>query len=600
MIANYKLYAETVTKQNVESMPTFKYTMAHLYLAQGIIAYLGKESPTSIDIDELTANQSTVLISGEDVKHPKERIQHIGRTLLELGLVHIDNNRYSLTPLGVDFTNAFDSNIWRLNIEQVNLLRQHLTNDERHGNSNLIKVINIAISIVHQLKEFSFETFNEQFIAAMREEWGKVTQENRSRAMLNWLEELAFVQKLGEKYISQGDKENEPLDSLTVPERIESIKTYINQKGFHYPGSLVENLYLSFKTKPFVILAGVSGTGKTKLVKLFAEALGATSGNKQFSLIPIRPDWSDSSDLLGYKDLSGAYRPGQLAKVLVEASKAENLHKPYFICLDEMNLARVEHYLSDVLSIIETQEWQNNRIVTAPLIYTESLSIEDQQTYGNMILPDNVYLVGTVNMDETTHPFSKKVLDRANTIEFNYINLGQFPDGDIDYSNDVETMPAYNSFLRSEYLQLVEVYHDYRDLIHKTTEKLVKINGILEEIHSHVGFRIRDAVCFYMIYNERFQLLSEDAAFDQQLLQKILPRVQGSSSSVKRVLLQLMQGASGRTLPISELMEDASDLYMKWSAGQSVEVARHPQTARKIAFMLRRLEEDGFTSYWLS
>lgn len=397
----------------------------------------------------------------------------------------------------------------------------------------------------------------------------------------------------------QGDKENEPLDTFKVPERIEYIKAYIEQKGFHYPGSLIENLYLSFKTKPFVILAGVSGTGKTKLVKLFAEALGATSVNKQFSLIPVRPDWSDPSDLLGYKDLSGAYRPGQLAEVLVEASKPSNRHKPYFICLDEMNLARVEHYFSDLLSIIETQEWHNDRIVTSALIHKDSLSQEDQPVYGNLSLPDNVYLIGTVNMDETTHPFSKKVLDRANTIEFNYINLAQFPNDEIASSAEGVSQ-ANNSFLRSEYLQLVDAYQDHRILIHRTTEKLVKINGILEEIHSHVGFRIRDAICFYMIYNERFQLLSEDDAFDLQLLQKILPRVQGSSSSVKRVLLQLMQGALGKTLPIAELIEDASDLYTKWGASQTVEAAKHPQTARKIAFMLRRLEEDGFTSYWLS
>ncbi|WP_337102014.1 MrcB family domain-containing protein [Paenibacillus sp. YIM B09110] len=603
MMANYKLYVEKMSNPVSPSIATFKYTMAHLYLSQGIIAYLGKEFPTSIALDELTANQSSVLISGDDVKHPKERIQHIGRALLELGLIRIDNGHYSFTPLGIQYANAMDSNPWRLSSEQVELLRQILAdnNNDVSSSSNLIKAINMAIIIARNLSEFSLEQFNEKFISEMQlqEDWGKVTQENRSRFMLNWLEELAFVQKQGDKYIIQGDKENETLDTLTVSERIEHIKDYIAQKGFHYPGSLIENLYLSFKTKPFVILAGVSGTGKTKLVKLFAEALGATSLNKQFSLIPVRPDWSDPSDLLGYKDLSGAYRPGQLADVLVEASKSGNRHKSYFICLDEMNLARVEHYFSDMLSIIETQEWQNEHIVTSPLIHKDSLRHEDQSLYGNLSLPDNVYLIGTVNMDETTHPFSKKVLDRANTIEFNYINLGQFPD-EVGFSNVAGASQAGNSFLRSEYLQLIDVYQDYKDLVQKTTEKLVKINSILEEIHSHVGFRIRDAVCFYMIYNERFQLLSEDAAFDLQLLQKILPRVQGSSSSVKRVLLQLMQGALGKTLPIAELMEDSSDLYMKWSASQTEEAAKHPQTARKIAFMLRRLEEDGFTSYWLS
>lgn len=391
-------------------------------------------------------------------------------------------------------------------------------------------------------------------------------------------------------------EEEQPLvEHLTVNERLEAIKRYIRQKGFAYPDHLIENFYLSLKSKPFVILAGVSGTGKTKLVKLFAEALGANSDNKQFTLIPVRPDWSDPSDLLGYKDLSGSFRPGPLTEVLVEALKPSNRRKPYFICLDEMNLARVEHYFSDLLSVLETQEWRGEQIVTDPLIQAASLIHEDdRQTYGNLYLPDNVYLIGTVNMDETTHPFSKKVLDRANTIEFNYINLAQYP----DTSDGTTVVPAPNSFLRTEYLQLVDVYQDFRELIEDTTAKLVEINQILEKVHSHVGFRIRDAVCFYLIYNQRFQLLKPDAAFDLQLLQKILPRIQGSSSSVRRVLLQLLEIALGKKLAKEELMEDASELLKDIEI--TIQTAKYPQSARKMAFMLRRLDEDGFTSYWLS
>jgi MoxR-like ATPase len=392
-------------------------------------------------------------------------------------------------------------------------------------------------------------------------------------------------------------EEQPEVDPISIPEHIQAIQAYIRHKGFHYPDHLIENFYLCLKTKPFVILAGVSGTGKTKLIKLFAEALGATSRNRQFTLIPVRPDWSDPSDLLGYKDLSGTFRPGKLTEVLVEAADPTNRNKPYFICLDEMNLARVEHYFSDLLSVLETQEWQDGYIVTAPLIHRESLASEsDRDAYGDLQLPDNVYLIGTVNMDETTHPFSKKVLDRANTIEFNYINLAQFPEAP-EAGGELTAVQANNLFLRSDYLQLADIFPDNRQLVEETTGKLVQINGILEDIHSHVGFRIRDAVCFYMLYNERFQLLDPDAAFDLQLLQKLLPRVQGSSSSVKKALLKLMEVALGRRLAIQELMEDASDLYGDSSLRAD---AKYPQSATKIAFMLRRLEEDGFTSYWLS
>lgn len=389
------------------------------------------------------------------------------------------------------------------------------------------------------------------------------------------------------------------IEDFEVADVLNKIQSHIQGCGFHYPSHLIENFYLSLKTKPFVILAGVSGTGKTKLVKLFAEAVGATSDNQQFTLIPVRPDWSDPSDLLGYKDLSGVFRPGRLTEVLVEASKPNNRHKPYFICLDEMNLARVEHYFGDLLSIIETQEWKDGRIVTNPLIRPGTLQGDDRAIYGDLYLPDNVYLIGTVNMDETTHPFSKKVLDRANTIEFNYINLEQYPNLEENTANETLS-PVSNDFLRSEYLQLIDVYADEQELVKRTTEMLVRINGILEQIHSHVGFRIRDAVCFYLAYSNRFELLTEDEAFDLQLLQKILPRVQGSSASVKRALLQLMEEAIGTTVRVEHYMDDASEIYEGWVSSQPTKTAKYPNSTRKIAFMLRRLEEDGFTSYWLS
>ncbi len=150
-----------------------------------------------------------------------------------------------------------------------------------------------------------------------------------------------YMNDLDGQDVVQVADEVEPMSTLSISEQIDKIKAYINHKGFYFPENLIENFYLSLKTKPFVILAGVSGTGKTKLVKLFAEAIGATSDNQQFTLIPVRPDWSDPSDLLGYKDLSGKFRPGKLTEVLIEASKPSNRHKPYFICLDEMNLARL-------------------------------------------------------------------------------------------------------------------------------------------------------------------------------------------------------------------------------------------------------------------
>ncbi|WP_042166671.1 MrcB family domain-containing protein [Paenibacillus gorillae] len=400
---------------------------------------------------------------------------------------------------------------------------------------------------------------------------------------------------------------SEPIGDNQILTVLQQIKNHINRKGFFFPEMLIENFYLALKAKPFVILAGISGTGKTRLVKLFAEALGATRENGQYTLIQVRPDWSDPSDLLGFKDLSGRFQPGPLTKVFVEARQPENQNKPYFVCLDEMNLARVEHYFSDLLSVLETQDWQEESIRTQSLLSHVILDFaEDQMRYGDLSIPENVFLIGTVNMDETTHPFSKKVLDRANTLEFNYINLRQYPElGTLEEIEEVTELPKTNHlFLRSDYLQLIDAYNSYQELVVRTTDRLIEVNTLLEDIHAHVGFRVRDTICFYMIYNERFQLLNEDEAFDWQLLQKILPRLQGSHSSLRRVLLNLIKlalgSSSGVTVNLQELMEDSYPLYSKWNSGQTPPEAKLPHSARKLAYMLRRLEEDGFTSYWLS
>ena len=110
-----------------------------------------------------------------------------------------------------------------------------------------------------------------------------------------------------QKYVKKRGEEE-----LSVKDTIASIKNYIAAKGFSYEDGLIENFYLSLKSKPFVILAGTSGTGKTRLVKLFAEAVGATTDNKRYMMVPVRPDWSDSSDLFGHVDLNGKFVDGAI------------------------------------------------------------------------------------------------------------------------------------------------------------------------------------------------------------------------------------------------------------------------------------------------
>lgn len=129
------------------------------------------------------------------------------------------------------------------------------------------------------------------------------------------------------------EQDNEDIiTSYNIDESINFIHNYITSQGYTYNIELIKNIYLSLKTKPFLILSGISGTGKSKIIELFARALGATAENKRFNLIPVKPDWSDSTDLLGYRNIEGEFIPGIITKICKEAMEHKDL--PYFIVLD--------------------------------------------------------------------------------------------------------------------------------------------------------------------------------------------------------------------------------------------------------------------------
>jgi MoxR-like ATPase len=362
---------------------------------------------------------------------------------------------------------------------------------------------------------------------------------------------------------------------LSYNDLVSHIYSFIKGKGFYYEKDEIINFFLSLKTKPFVIISGISGTGKTKIVQWFAESVGATEKNGQFSLIPIRPDWNDGSDLLGYVDIKGDFKVGPLTKVIKNAK--ENPDLPYFVLLDEMNLARVEYYFSDILSVMESRKFENGEVVSSTLLSSD--------VYGeNLTLPNNLYIIGTVNMDETTHPFSKKVLDRANTIEFNRVNLGNL--AFLTELDEVESKVIGQDRFASKYLHLKDVYQEQKELVTRATDELVRINESLQLINAHVGYRVRDEICFYLAYNEDSNLMTFENAFDRCILQKILPRIAGSDTRVEQLLRGLYSLFANQ-----DYEEDGQN---------DIQNAKYPRSAVKVAEMLGRLRNDGFTSFWIS
>lgn len=368
------------------------------------------------------------------------------------------------------------------------------------------------------------------------------------------------------------------------------VQDYLAGRGFFYTRQTVANLYLSLRSKPFVILAGPSGTGKTQLLRLFAEALGYRD---HCLMIPVRPEWAGSADLLGYRDLNGRFRRQPLLQWMLRAQQQPE--RPFFVILDEMNLARVEYYLADLLSVMETRERSQGRILTQSLLSTaelDQLAPEDQDLL-DLGWPDNLYLVGTVNMDETTFPFSRKVLDRANVIEITDVRLdwpeAQDPIAPLD--------GVYNDFLRAPYVHARDLSPEEKRQLEPTLQFLHGLNRLLQPAGFPLGYRLRDELAFYLLNRRHIrELIAEGEALDLQLLQKVLPRLQGSSPRLGTLLPALMQRLAPRALP------EGSDLRYD-SVAQAVADPRRrqlpfPRSLEKLLRMYEQYEQEGFASFW--
>ena len=387
------------------------------------------------------------------------------------------------------------------------------------------------------------------------------------------------IQSLENRYFKRetnqiNENEDKYYKKIIPVDTINHIENYIKNQGYNYTYNQLSNLYLSLKTKPFTILAGISGTGKSKIIRLFADSI-----NADYTLISIRPDWNDSTELLGYKNLDDKFIKGQLTKTILKAK--QNKNKPHLICLDEMNLARVEYYLSDYLSIIESRKKVGQEIITDDIVQFE----ENNETI-NLHIPDNIYIIGTVNMDDSTFQFSRKVLDRANTIEFSDVDLDNLF---FENNEEVESLNVSNNFLKTTYLKTMDIEEEYREYAKEINKKIIEINEILKKSQKQFAYRVRDEILFYLVENKKSNLLHEDIAFDYQIMQKILPAITGSEESVYQVLIDLLNFVC-ETNTIDTIEEGLN--YLKETK------VRYENSANKIIYMLKGYQNDGYVSYW--
>ena len=458
----------------------------------------------------------------------------------------------------------------------------------------------------------------------------------------------------------------------SMPHKIGEIVSYDSiknnlQKELKKKKEQISGKYIPYltaiRTKPFLLLAGISGTGKSRIVrelsfkscpKYLQDKDGTTPGN--YCMIEVKPNWHDSTELLGYySNLSKSYQFKKFVKFLVKAKL--NPDVPFFVCLDEMNLAPVEHYFAEILSIIETRKHPKKKdtdevdmslIKTGAIVeskfFKEATKIDDNGNerhkfnmsdkdwyeyffdiatmsedekkqienfqYSRMLqeegltLPDNVIIIGTVNMDDTTHQFSRKVIDRAMTIEMNGGKLSEMYGGskNLEYLSEEEQKKWQGAF-HQRYVTADEVLeahpNEANDITEKVPARLEAINKALKGTPFEVSYRVLNelTIMIGVMLDDSSEEGSDidsiiNKAVDRILLMKILPRIEGDSD-----MFNLSQEFQRKhEVKYSNRLE-----WLKELATAIVDESdeTYPQTARgKIQEMIERLENQEFTRFW--
>jgi len=392
----------------------------------------------------------------------------------------------------------------------------------------------------------------------------------------NDLNKLISIYKATPNSSSSKNKSNENFNHLDL---IQSIaKAHLS-----YSSQLITRFTTSLLTKPFAILTGLSGSGKTKLAQAFAMWICET--DEQYCIVPVGADWTNREPLLGFPNalIENDYKKDEygVLKLIIDANR--NADKPYFLILDEMNLSHVERYFADFLSVMESK---GN-------ISLHSGSEDWNNVPDKIGFPKNLFIIGTVNIDETTYMFSPKVLDRANVIEFrvtkeemdNYLK-----------SNSVIELDNIEGLGATMAANFVEIAKDNSLEALDTddlNESLISFFSELKKTGAEFGYRSASEILrFAAVVNKIEPTWSMTDIIDVAIMQKLLPKVHGSSRKLEPVLktlgqLCLQNGQIFNDLLITKTEIDFSDPLK----------IKYPISLEKIIRMYDNLKSNGFSSY---
>lgn len=399
----------------------------------------------------------------------------------------------------------------------------------------------------------------------------------------------------------------------------DTIKDIMQEQGMDSSASTViayRSYITAIKSKPFLLLAGISGTGKSRIVRELARACWDEGTEEykahkpsNFEMVQVKPNWHDSSELIGYVSrVSGepVFIAGDFLKFVARAW--ENPDIPHFLCLDEMNLAPVEQYFAEYLSVVESRKVnEDGDVVTDPILkkeseqwyydligkLTEDGEVQDRFKKDGICIPQNLIVVGTVNMDETTFSFSRKVLDRAMTIEMNEVDLR----GGLDDRHE-KIGKLTSEHLIGKAVEGVDVYKAYKDVCDKVIDYLEAVNEKLDGTPFKIAYRTRNEFLLYVVNNLPYDKNEDGDTYRKEFLlsravdeitsMKILSRIEGDESKVSKTFLN----------DLSDVIQKSLKDIFGWSYAEDwTEDTTKSVSLSKLKEMKNRLE-SGYTSFW--
>ena len=442
------------------------------------------------------------------------------------------------------------------------------------------------------------------------------------------------------------------------------------------------NYLTALRTKPFMLLAGISGTGKSRIVRKLAQATvteelqrangytGEDFANDRwtlhspanFELIQVKPNWHNSMDVIGY--LSNIPSPHYVFTPFIEfiVKAWQHPEVPFFLCLDEMNLAPVEEYFAEFLSAIESRSFEGGEYMTDPIIkpfnsFGEDVAkmmvntlfpnftaadknsflgkIVDHLETKGLTLPKNLIVIGTVNMDETTFSFSRKVLDRAMSVEMNEVNYDSFLNDttDDDLNAIVQAFEEnddadLNALLVNRHIEAKEIIDELGDDAKFAIDYLKRINALLEGTPFKLGYRAANEALIYLQASQEFGQTDRIAALDNFTLMKILSRIEGDETKLKitdseadkeriakaevnvdeakqygdlnilTALRNIITVHLGKADNIHSDITEGTTNESDGNMGLTELSKKELQSIKKIDSMLSQLKRDHFVSFW--